>query len=123
MDSITWDNLSQVVVLGTVVALFMQFIGKGLLELALCLLLRLVFGMSNEEVAAWPGRSPIYFAFMLLVGFGLLLWRGIDSGPAFITALVAMVIASGEYEFIKSGFRASGKKLVPSIGPLGYKWH
>lgn len=119
IETLTWENLGQVAVLGSILALFMQLIGKGLIELLLCLILRGLFKMSNEQAKAWPGRSPIYFAFMLTVGFLLLLWRGLEPGPALITSVVAMFIASGEYEALKSTFRASGKKIVP----FGYKQH
>ena len=116
---ITWETLTSPPVLGTVMMFFMQFIGKGLIELLLCLVLRLVFKMTSAEVDAFPGRSPIYFTAMLLLGFALLSLRGIEVGPAILTSMVAMFMASGEYEMIKSGFRAAGSKIVP----LGYKWH
>ncbi len=116
---ITWETLTRPEVLGTLMMFFMQFIGKGFIELMLCLVLRLVFKMTNAEVEAWPGRSPIYFSAMLLLGFALLSLRGIEVGPALLTSMVAMFLASGEYEMVKSGFRAAGSKIVP----LGYKWH
>ncbi len=116
---ITWETIMSPPILGTVMMLFMQFVGKGLIELILCLVLRLVFNMTDAEVDAFPGRSPIYFTVMLLLGFALLSMRGLETGPAILTSMLAMFLASGEYEMIKSGFRAAGSKVVP----LGYKWH
>lgn len=123
IDGIAWESLSEVAVLGTVLTIFMQLMGKGLIEALLCWIMRGLFKMTNDQVGAWPGRSPIYFSFMFMVGFGLLLWRGLEAGPALIMALIAVAIASGEYEGVKSLFRASGQKVVPAPGPLGYKWH
>ncbi len=116
IDALTWATITSAPVLGTVMMFFMQFIGKGLIELALCLFLRLVFKMTNAEVEAFPGRSPIYFSVMFLLGLGLLSLRNLALGPAILTSLLAMFLASGEYELIKSGFRASGSKIVP-FGP------
>ena len=117
IDAITWDNLGQVAVLGTALSIFMQFIGKGFVKLLLNLVLVKMASMTDEQAEAWPGRSPVYFAFMLTIGLLLLLWRGLAPGPALITAVVAMCIASGEYEFVKASFSASGQTIVSASQP------
>ncbi len=109
IEAITWENLRQVMVLGALLSIFMQLIGKSFVDFMIGIVLHLALKIPKEAIIDWPGRTPAYFTFMLILSFGLLLLTGLEPGPAFVSAIVSMFVASGEYETLKSITRGLGR--------------
>jgi len=118
LESITWEALTNFTILGTLLAIIMQLVGKSVVvwfTQFLVWLFRTINPLYEVVAEEWEKARTVgvnLFAFgIALIITSLLVSGDFSKGQAFVTSVLATFFATAEYEI--------GKNL---ISLSGYKW-
>lgn len=123
---ITWTSLSNPVSLAAFTILFMQIIGKNIVELLRAGILKYILKREVEPVIDgaedWSLRSILFnmmaLSFTTVVAV-LQVSETFVRGDAFVLAIVSTAFAISGYEVVKNVLKVGGVQLITQ----GYKWH
>jgi len=118
LESITWEALTNFTILGTLLVIIMQLVGKSVVvwfTQFLVWLFRTINPLYEVVAEEWEKARTVgvnLFAFgIALIITSLLVSGDFSKGQAFVTSVLATFFATAEYEI--------GKNL---ISLSGYKW-
>jgi len=126
MLKITWASLSNPISLAVFTVLFMQLIGKNVIELGRYIVLKFV--LKKEVVPVldgsedWPLRGVLFNFVTYAFTFVLARMQISDTfagGDAFVLSILASTFSISVYEIVKNMLKIGGVELITK----GYKWH
>jgi len=126
MLKITWASLSNPVSLAVFTVLFMQLVGKNIIELGRYLVLKLIMKKDVTPVLDgsedWPLRGILFnlltLAFTVSIA-ALQISETFVKGDAFVLSILSATFSVAGYEFVKNMLKVGGVELITK----GYKWH
>lgn len=124
--ALSWEALRNGPILGLFTILFMQVMGKNIVELSRMLVLKYILKKEVEPVIDgsddWSLRGLLFnlvaYAFAQMIS-SLHLSDTFTGGDSFVVAIVATVVAISGYEVVKNLLKTVGVRLITT----GYKWH
>ena len=126
MLKITWASLSNPISLAIFTVLFMQLIGKNIIELGRYIVLKFIMKKDITPVLDgsedWPLRGVLFNFLTYAFALALSMFQVSETfakGDAFVLSILASTFSIAGYEFVKNMLKIGGVELITK----GYKWH